>query len=409
MGSLWNRSGLVERYADDLRASGAKAYFYNGGTTTPLVVYQDSGEAAAYAHPLLADASGRWPDVFVPYITSYDVRVTSADDVQLTFSRQIPNPDPVELSVTVDPVQTVTTGMIHAELVNSTKAGYVRLNGRTIGTAASGATERANGIPGNSDTEALFTHLWNAADNSITSVSGGRGASAAADFAANKTLTLLNFCGAVPVGLDDMGAPAGGFFGGLTFYNGSAIIPGSTTGSNLAALDASNIPAHAHSGTTNSESAHTHTGTTGIQSADHRHTGTTDSQGIHQHDAFIDDPGHTHNPSSGTGFQSSSQGAVGAGPSGAGGAAVTIATATTGVRVKSTSGGAADDKVSSTGGHTHSLTGTALSVQTADHTHGITTNPGSAHSHTFNTDPVGGSAPFNNLPKSVLVTWFIKL
>jgi hypothetical protein len=399
MGSLWNRSGLVERYADDIRASGAKAYFYAGGTTTPLVVYQDSGEAAAHAHPLLADASGRWPDVFVPYTTSYDVRVTSADDVQLTFSRQIPNPDPVELSVTVDPVQTVTTGMIHAELLNTIKPGYVRLNGRSIGNAASGGTERAH-----ADTSALFTYLWNATTDAIAPVSGGRGGSAAADFAANKNLGLPSFQGAIPIGLDDMGATAGGFFTGLGFAVGTETTPGARTGANGAALNASNIPAHAHSGTTNPESAHTHTGTTGNQSADHTHTGSTDSQGIHQHDAFINDPQHTHVMANGNGIITQ-----GSGPNASGGTQLTsstIAPASTGVRVKATSGGAADDKVASAGGHTHTVTN---SIQTANHNHGFTSNAGSAHSHTFNTDSVGGSAPFNNLPRSVLVTWFIKL
>jgi hypothetical protein len=402
MGSLWNRSGLVERYADDLRATGAKAYFFNGGTTTPLVVYQDSGEAAAHTHPLVADASGRWPDVFVPYITSYDVRVTSADNVQLTFSRQIPNPDPVELSVTVDPLQAVVTGMIHPELINSTKAGYVRLNGRNIGNAASTNpnTERAN-----ADTANLFTYLWNNCTDAIAPVSGGRGANAGADFAANKTITLPNLQGAVPIGLDDMGATAGGFFSGLTFGVGSAIAPGSRTGANGAALNSSNLPAHAHSGTTNPESAHTHTGTTSTESASHTHTGTSDSQGAHQHDAFINDPTHTHSPSSGTGFKSSDLGGVGTG-AGAGGAQVTIAPAATGVRVKSTSGGAADDKVSSAGAHTHTTT---TGVPSATHTHSFVSAAGSAHAHTFNTDSVGGSAPFNNLARSVLVTWFIKL
>lgn len=399
MGSLWNRSGLVERYADDIRASGAKAYFYVGGTTTPLVVYQDSGEAAAHSHPLLSDASGRWPDVFVPYTTSYDVRVTSADDVQLTFSRQIPNPDPVELSVTVDPVQTVTTGMIHAELLNTIKPGYVRLNGRSIGNAASGGTERAH-----ADTSALFTYLWNATTDAIAPVSGGRGGSAAADFAANKNLGLPSFQGAIPIGLDDMGATAGGFFTGLGFSVGTETTPGARTGANGAALSASNIPAHAHSGTTNPESAHTHTATVGIQSANHTHAASTDSQGGHQHDAFINDPTHTHTPTNGNAMLTTGAGVLYSG--GTLGSTSNLTSVATGVRVKSTSGGAADDKVATAGAHTHAVT---VGNQSVDHNHAVTLGGGSAHSHTFNTDSVGGSAPFNNLPRSVLVTWFIKL
>ena len=116
MGSLWPRSGTIERYADDIRAAGAKAYFYQGGTTTPLTVYGDSGDNEAHPHPVLTDAQGRWPDIFIPYSgTGYDVQVKTANDLQLTYTIQVPNPDPI--AVEAPPaVDGVTTGMVHAEL-----------------------------------------------------------------------------------------------------------------------------------------------------------------------------------------------------------------------------------------------------------------------------------------------------
>jgi hypothetical protein len=216
---------MVERYADDLRAAGAKAYFFNGGTTTPLTVFQNSGESSAHTHPVVADSNGRWPDVFVPYITSYDVQVKTADDVQITYSLQIPNPDPVDLTVTIPAENQVATGMVHAEFISVPKAGYVRLNGRTIGNAASGATERAN-----ADTVNLFTYLWDNLSNTLAPVSGGHGASAAADFAANKTITLLDMRGASLVGVDDMGNSAALRWGSIVFNaGGSSIFTGSTT------------------------------------------------------------------------------------------------------------------------------------------------------------------------------------
>src|SRR5215475_3643847 len=255
MGSLWNRSGLVERFgADDLRAAGALAYFFSGGTTTPLTVYQDGAQASAHTHPVVADSNGRWPDVFVPYITSYDVQVKTAEGVQITFTQLIPNPDPVELSVTIPAENQVQTGMIHAEFVNSTKSGYVRLNGRTMGNAASGGTERAN-----ADTSGLFVYLWNNMTDALAPVSGGRGASGAADYAANKTITLPDLRGAALTGLDDMGNSATGGFTGLSFHTGNATTPGSFIGNNANLLTAASLPSHSHSGTTNPESAHTHT------------------------------------------------------------------------------------------------------------------------------------------------------
>jgi hypothetical protein len=64
------------------------------------------------------------------------------------------------------------------------KIGWMLWTDSTIGSATSGA-DRAN-----SDTQALFTELWNSVSNTYCSVSGGRGVSAAADWAANKTLQL---------------------------------------------------------------------------------------------------------------------------------------------------------------------------------------------------------------------------
>jgi len=72
--------------------------------------------------------------------------------------------------------------------------GTLATNGGTIGNASSGGTSRAN-----ADTLALFTILWNSTSNTdlVIQTSAGanttRGASAAADFAANKRMPLPNF------------------------------------------------------------------------------------------------------------------------------------------------------------------------------------------------------------------------
>jgi hypothetical protein len=58
------------------------------------------------------------------------------------------------------------------------------------------------------DTSALFLYLWGADAN--LAVSGGRGGSAAADYAANKTIALPDWRGRALAGLDDMGNSAAG-------------------------------------------------------------------------------------------------------------------------------------------------------------------------------------------------------
>lgn len=85
------------------------------------------------------------------------------------------------------------TGARGSFLMTSAPTGWVVGNGGTIGSASSGATTRAN-----ADCEALFTLFWNTFDNSTLPIqtSGGapstRGASAAADWAANKRLTIFD-------------------------------------------------------------------------------------------------------------------------------------------------------------------------------------------------------------------------
>ncbi|HQT09528.1 MAG TPA: hypothetical protein PK060_20130 [Polaromonas sp.] len=105
-------------------------------------------------------------------------------------------------------------GLIYTGFVVSTDddvapSGWVMSSGRTIGSAASGATERAN-----ADTAALFAMYWRTRDNTLApiqdsaGVASTRGASAAADFAANKRLPLPDRRGRIDAGKDDMGGTA---------------------------------------------------------------------------------------------------------------------------------------------------------------------------------------------------------
>lgn len=95
------------------------------------------------------------------------------------------------------------TGDIKPRLALAAPAGWVISDGGTIGSAGSGATNRAN-----ADTSALFTLLWNGTLNAVLPIqdaAGGasvRGGSAAADFAANKRLPLPDLRGVVLRGLD---------------------------------------------------------------------------------------------------------------------------------------------------------------------------------------------------------------
>lgn len=83
-----------------------------------------------------------------------------------------------------------TTGDVKVTYKTTADSGWVMLDDGTIGSASSGATTRAN-----ADTEDLFTLLWNNTLDANCAVSTGRGANAAADFAANKTIALPKLLG----------------------------------------------------------------------------------------------------------------------------------------------------------------------------------------------------------------------
>lgn len=112
--------------------------------------------------------------------------------------------------------------------------GYVLANAKTIGKAGSGATAVASKIA-----QGLFEVLWDNVADTYCPVSGGRGASAVADFNSNKTLTLPDLRGRVPAGLDGMGNSAANL---LT----SVLTLGSVQGASSHTLDTTQLPSHGH-------------------------------------------------------------------------------------------------------------------------------------------------------------------
>jgi hypothetical protein len=104
-----------------------------------------------------------------------------------------------------DPTAVASTGDIKARLAAGILTGWVILNGTTIGSATSGATQRAN-----PDTQPLFLYLWQNCIDAHCPVVGGRGATALADFNANKQITLPDMRGRSFIGRDCMGTGCAG-------------------------------------------------------------------------------------------------------------------------------------------------------------------------------------------------------
>ncbi|MGE4220294.1 MAG: hypothetical protein AB7G39_12680 [Alphaproteobacteria bacterium] len=157
------------------------------------------------------------------------------------------------------------TGSIRDTLRPAPAAGWLFLDGRSIGDAGSGADARAH-----ADTAALYALLWDNCGDSLCPVDGGRGESAAADFAAGKPLTLPSARGRARFGRDDMGGSAAGL---LTEAGGGldGTVLGAAGGAQNRSIAETHLPAHSHgAGTLATDSAgnHTHSVPAGNSSGD---------------------------------------------------------------------------------------------------------------------------------------------
>lgn len=153
--------------------------------------------------------------------------------------------------------------------------------------------------------------------------------------------------------------------------------------SNSYTLQTADIPAHAHSGTTDSGGgSHSHTGTTDNANATHSHGAATAAGGV--------DHTHSYSGTTDSGGSHDHSFAVSAGPGGDN--VIFIGSSLTSGTSYTDAGGA----------HTHTYSGTTngasayshahtINADNATHSHGFTTGSTSiAHTHTFSTGNTGG-------------------
>ena len=334
--------------------------------------------------------------------------IEDATSNQVYLSDGLGSGDWVDLQdiITAD---TWSTGDVKLTIKTIADIGWVLMDDGSIGSATSGATTRAN-----ADTQDLFMLIWNSMTNANAPVSGGRGASAIADWTANKTITLPKTLGRA--------LAVYGLGSGLT-----SRALGLATGDETIAISEAQLPNHTHalsgststaadhthglsgSGTTDAVAAHTHSFTSNAAGS-HNHSFSTDQAGNHTHVATVNDPGHQHNTQYTPFPLDAGAGAVN---SVGGGSQDLTSSNTTGISVSlSTTGSHGHTGSTATvSDHTHS--GTTQS--SGGHSHGLTLSgsvaAGGSHSHTL-TGSIGATGSGNghaNLQPSVFLNVMIKL
>lgn len=224
--------------------AGGLLYFYAAGTTTPQDAFKDSNLTLQHPNPIELDAAGRVPAFYLAD-GNIKIRLTDAAGVTQVAADNLLVIGPSSGSGsgdTVDATAILATGDIKVRYGTGQVTGFVRLNGRTIGSSTSGAAERAN-----ADAQALFEFLWT--NDASLSVSTGRGLTANADWVANKTLTLPDFRGRALACLDDMGNSAAGRLTS-SYFGATATTLGAAGGVESHTLTLAQSPAHDHGGAT---------------------------------------------------------------------------------------------------------------------------------------------------------------
>jgi microcystin-dependent protein len=264
----------------------AVAYFYDAGTTTDRTVYEQAS-GSEHAQPVEVTGAGNFPAIYIQGDTAYKIRIEDGDGALII--------EYDDLQGEVETIDsgggggtTIPTAAVMPMYATGIMSGWVRANGRTIGSATSGATERAN-----ADCQALFEHLWSVDTN--LAVSGGRGANNTADWTANKTIALPSARGRDLRGLTDMGNSDTGALVGGTFIFGNGTTLGSYGGTSVHTLLEAEMPAHDHGGVTGSTNTNTKSSNFGAQSGGTNNIWQDTTTTAHTHTIASDGGGGAHN------------------------------------------------------------------------------------------------------------------
>lgn len=111
----------------------AKLYFFNTGSLTPAPVYSDEALTNQLPNPVVADAAGRWPAIYLDDTIVYRVQVRDGDDVVIPGHDE----DPYLASV----VDSLTSDL--QDIVDATSANLVETE-----AAVELAKQYANKTPG---------------------------------------------------------------------------------------------------------------------------------------------------------------------------------------------------------------------------------------------------------------------
>ena len=220
--------------------------------------WQKAGGPVFYDSAFASGGNGGYPNGAIVMSA-----VVPGDHWMSTADNNTTNPDAGGANWVQAPGE-IPIGTPVQSIIATVPTGYVSANGKTIGNGSSNGTQRSN-----ADTQFLFSLLWSGCASCQLYNSAGtpisRGATAAADFAANDAIATTNLNGKGLMGADSQNSSTSSNLTGVPVTSGNTTTPGSIVGENLHALVTGELAAHTHSIT---DPGHTHT----ITDPGHHHT-----------------------------------------------------------------------------------------------------------------------------------------
>lgn len=172
---------------------GAKLNFYQTGTTTRQDTYTTSALSVAHANPVVADANGRFPPIYLdPSLVQYKAVLTDANDVEIDTVDPYVTPTVAGQSVTDKSSNYTTTASDNNKVINLTASGTI-----SLGDAATVGDEYTVTVK-NSHSASITVDLDTATDSLDGTVNGSieLGPNSMMTFITNSTpdgyFTLLN-------------------------------------------------------------------------------------------------------------------------------------------------------------------------------------------------------------------------
>lgn len=227
--------------------SGALIDLFLAETTTDLTSHSSADLDAALPNPIVCNSAGfptsdgNTPVTVWVGTQDYRMRLRRSDGTNVwDYDKQ-----PGAVASTASESRKYIGECFYYLGSSAPDTSCIVMNGKTIGSASSGATARASD---SQDTASTFSLLWNTFNNTVCPIqdSAGspttRGDTAAADFAANKRFPLLDTCGRALIGADNQGGVASknrltGLSGGI-----DGDVPGASGGDEKFTLAIAKLP-----------------------------------------------------------------------------------------------------------------------------------------------------------------------